>query len=595
MSHVIPREDWQWSGQLLGSVPPVLAKSLQRAWRSKHAASRRGGNMWLLDIAGILGKELLPGLSGAAGDMEVCDYARARAGSARQALHAGGLAAAIRGALTIGIKPPEADTDAGNAARLACPLWWRRQVRKTHARGIERGAIAGGMVSARAGIYCSDAALKRRQEQRARNRALLEELTATNEADQSYTLAELAELGMSNPKLRRAELMTRIAGFEACAKQAGHAGEFYTWTCPSRMHARLSKSGAENPKYDGTTPRQAQAYLSRQWSRARAALARRGVNVYGVRVTEPHHDGCPHWHMLFFVPPAQVATVRAVLEYYALQVDGDEEGAKKHRFTAVAIDWERGSAAGYVAKYIAKAIDGFGVECDLYGKDAKSSAARIEAWASTWGIRQFQQIGGPSVTVWRELRRVREAAESPALERARFAADAGDWQAYTLAQGGPIAPRDARPVQLALQWSDKPGRYAEALGNQIFGVRCFDDLLQTRAHSWTVERGKKNAATRHLVGSGRGVADGREAARDGADDADVCIASADFLNAPRASAVPWSPVNNCTVENDDRKIAGNEGAYPRRETGTQLCPGGETAPRGGSPRYRGGTARDAYH
>ncbi|WP_317929941.1 hypothetical protein [Halioxenophilus sp. WMMB6] len=51
-------------------------------------------------------------------------------------------------------------------------------------------------------------------------------------------------------------------------------------------------------------------------------------------------------------------------------------------------------------------IDGHGIDSDSYGFDAKDDVTRIEAWASTWAIRQFQKIGGASVTVWRELRRL---------------------------------------------------------------------------------------------------------------------------------------------------------------------------------------------
>src|SRR5687768_10159060 len=107
---------------------------------------------------------------------------------------------------------------------------------------------------------------------------------------------------------------TRIAGFDAVAQSLGHAPMFYTITCPSRMHARLSVSGQENPKYDQTTPREAQAYLSKIWTQIRAKLARMGLEVYGMRVVEPPHDGTPHWHLLFFMSEEHVKQVGCVIK-----------------------------------------------------------------------------------------------------------------------------------------------------------------------------------------------------------------------------------------------------------------------------------------
>lgn len=435
-----------------------------------------------------------------ASDEELAAWAATRATEAgRMAARAGAEAAYLylaRFVESFGIAREELSkkrTEAGAVARMCCALWWRRRVRVTHARRVERAAIGLGLVNARRGLYASDEAVYRRRQQRSRNRAMLESCVAVNELGQSYTLAELSDLSVSNPVIRRGELMTRMSGFEQVARRLGHVGEFYTWTCPSRMHARHSGDGSENENFDGTTPREAQQYLCAQWAKARAALHRQGIAVYGFRIAEPHHDGTPHWHMLFFMAAEHVEEVRAVLNRYALEVDGEEQGAEKYRFQAVAIDYERGTATGYVAKYVSKNIDAFGVDDvdeDLTGKrDPKECARRVDAWASCWGIRQFQQVGGPGVTVWRELRRLNEAAPEESIEAARLHADAGNWCGYVEAQGGPTVARDVRPVKLARAWSDKAGRYGEPVGDVVMGVECGPVVVVSRVHEWHVTRG----------------------------------------------------------------------------------------------------------
>lgn len=376
-----------------------------------------------------------------------------------------------------GINPPSLKLkSAVQLAKLTDPIWWRRQLRRLGGRRLEQVQREAHRVHKRAGIYCSNVTLERRRSQKNRNRALLEALEAINQEGQVYTLAELAELGLSNPDHRRAELMLRISDTEAESRRMGHVGMFYTITAPSRFHPVLFSNSARNRKYDGSTPRDAQAYLQKVWARIRAALARENLGIYGIRVVEPNHDGTPHWHLLIWMKREDAKRINHIMQSHA-EADTPEElfdrrGRKTTaRFKVKRINYAKGTAAGYVAKYISKNINGEqfvrdGVQNDdkdRYGHELNSVAPRIESWAAVWGIRQFQFVGLPSVTVWREVRRLNEKhinelesweqATRPdqriagRLEQIRKAANAGQWDQFLRLMGGPNLPRKQRPIK----------------------------------------------------------------------------------------------------------------------------------------------------
>lgn len=386
----------------------------------------------------------------------------------------------------------------GVLKRLACPRWWRRTLRKLHARTVEACAIGIGLVGRHAGLYASDDAVRRRAGQVARNAAALESVTAANDMGQAYTLAELAAQGMANKAIRRVELLTRIAGFELIAKELGHSACMVTMTCPSRFHKMTTRADGRvvpNPRYDGSTPYDGQRYLSAAWARCRAAAAREGVQWYGFRIAEPQHDGTPHWHCLLFFPQPVpdsageggagggfAAHVRLVRRYFLDADSPDEPGAQEHRVDFEPIDWAKGSAVGYVIKYVSKNIDGHGVGLDLFGNDAITSSQRVEAWAATWRIRQFQQIGGAPVGVWRELRRVHpENVSDTAPECLRVALSAVNakgepgmqsvaWKRYTMAQGGPAVKRNALRLRVMKKTVLDVGQYGEQKPHSPNGI-----------------------------------------------------------------------------------------------------------------------------
>lgn len=305
-----------------------------------------------------------------------------------------------------GLAPPRQPGEPG-LARLRCKRWWRRGLRRQHWRRVEQRHRADGLVRKMGEPYISDHGVRRQRVRRSQAREFLGAMAALNTDTGAISdLASAAEHGLSNPVVRRCELLARIRGMEETYRQAGELrrAEFWTLTAPGRMHA-LSADGRHPVGYRGETPTDVRDYLQGVWSRVRAGLARRGIECAGLRIAEPHADGTPHYHFLILLPPSRATEAWALFAAHGLAVDPNAPGAQQHRVKREVIRAGE-SAVGYVIKYVSKAIDGEGVGLDFAGLDAVESAERVAAWASCWGVRQFQFFGAPAVGPWRELRRV---------------------------------------------------------------------------------------------------------------------------------------------------------------------------------------------
>ena len=524
MFNVAYHQDQRFIENQIGHFPDSWKSRLTESHKTKHGIDRREANIHLRAITAKLDFVRLP-LDASDGD--ICKRAEQLAVDCMDVgrIHhqvetiRAGMAAFV---VSFGLNPPSEEIEDKPAImRMTCRDWWRKGLRKMHAKAVEGAAIELGYVNRALDLYVSNESVARRGQQVRRNQRMMETTVMENDDGDRFTLAELAAKGTANKAIRRGELMTRIAGFEVLAVDSGHGGLFLTVTCPSRMHKWVSAGGDkvfENLKYDGTTPKEAQAYLSACYARIRAKLARDKVGIYGFRIAEPHHDGCPHWHILLFHPAGAEQQITDIFRHYMLADSPDEKGADVHRVKAEIIDWSRGTAAGYIAKYVAKNIDGLHVENDLYGNPAMETSMRVEAWASTWGIRQFQQVGGAPVGVWRELRRIKDMPDSAPqhlkaahvavnkIEVAEGETKSADWAGYVKAQGGVFSGRKAL-IKISYAESDELGRYGELVAHYPVGVetvggefyrdgivpdrfRLVEWVVNSARHSWHVVKGE---------------------------------------------------------------------------------------------------------
>lgn len=450
----------------------------------------------------------------------------------------------------------------GVVSRLCDHEYWVRKLLKNKTNKLNQIATLAGVVNRKQQIYVSDLVLNAIKDRAQRSYEIMQGLELINEMGETLEMSDVLEGSIANPKNRRAELMTRICGFEEYANKRDHVGVFYTVTCPSKYHPNSFK-------YEGFTPKESAEYLSSVWAKARANLNRNDLRPYGFRVAEPHHDGCPHWHILLFMPKEHEQQITQTLKEYFIAEDLEElkgNNAKNIRFNAKHLSGqvnpktgEPYSAASYIAKYISKNIDGFGfgdgIDYESGQTTVSEGAERVRAWASCHGIRQFQQMGGAGVGIWRELRKLPNNQQvDETLEAARKAADDGDWCGFQEAMGGVLLPSKDRKIKIHsvnhyanfLQTGEVfCNKYGEIVP-RVLGLDTPSGLCVTRLHDWTIRFKLKSQAT----------------------------------DAEAEASAPWGTVNNCTQLIEAPAIASqithknlreNENGIPiTRHSGKQL-------------------------
>jgi hypothetical protein len=399
-----------------------------------------------------------------------------------------------------GLQLPSGLTPAGILKRCTDPDHWYRMFRAEEMRYRDQFARARYQTCARRELYVSDLAFRiYRERQEHSEEFLSNELLATSDQGDEIYVAELAKKSTSNPEIRRTELMVRARGMEDYSKIHQHICTFVSVTLPTEFHSSYEDSGRANPDYLGFTPKEGNEALLKRWQACRAELDRLNVRYYGLRVSEPHHDGCAHQHLWLFAESVEAIEIleATILKHFTWTLYVKRDTRNQVKFER--IDKDKGSAAGYIAKYVSKNIDGHGLE-----SEEASSAPRATAWARIWGIRQFDRLGGPPVAVWRHLRLQRSRELVPvSMREAWDAANDGDWCQFIVAMGGPFRGRnypikpdrnykcssitgDKSPTHN--RWGEPlflPGRYDL---RPIVGLVCGADLMQTWQKFWRIER-----------------------------------------------------------------------------------------------------------
>ena len=209
-------------------------------------------------------------------------------------------------------------------------------------------------------------------------------------------------------------------------------------------------------------------------------MNKNGGKFIGVRVEEPHLDGCPHWHILVFLEEHRCDLLESTIKTYF---------KGKNSADIVRIDPSIATAASYVMKYIFNfntKTDGNSLPDDENHKNFRI----YDAHSSTWGGRRIEIYDIPgSSTIWDLLRKLKNKEDTiskiseDGIKLMNFALE-NDYGNFLLLLKEMNPPKENRRVALIYKElkSEKPKRKI------IIGIRIDNIQIITKNDKWKIVR-----------------------------------------------------------------------------------------------------------
>lgn len=103
---------------------------------------------------------------------------------------------------------------------------------------------------------------------------------------------------------RKAALLSLCSQINEINSLETHTPHAVTVTLPEQYHPTTTSGGIKtiNTGWNGAGPRHGLVWFGKRWNKLRVYLKRAKIPFEFLKVIEPHKDGTPHWHILFWIP-----------------------------------------------------------------------------------------------------------------------------------------------------------------------------------------------------------------------------------------------------------------------------------------------------